>query len=198
MTTHADTIETTYEDDGLPLPPRPRRRLATPVTAGLAAVVVAALGFVGGVEVQRGQQTPAASTAGATQAGAFGFGARQGAAGGAGATGQAPAGLTIGTIASKRGKVLYVTDSNGKLVKVDTNASSKLTRTAATSGRGLYPGDTVVIQGKTAGNGTITATSVRATAKSAASAGGPGGFGGGGGGGFGGGAAPGAGAGSGG
>ena len=47
-----------YEDDWEPapeeraLPPRPRRRLITPASVALAAVLIAAVGFIGGVEVQ--------------------------------------------------------------------------------------------------------------------------------------------------
>ncbi|MDX6639114.1 MAG: hypothetical protein QOF12_125 [Solirubrobacteraceae bacterium] len=196
MSTHAETTEIPYEDEPeTGMPPRARRRLVTPVTTGLAAVLLAAAGFIGGVEVQKGQgssggagapagATPAAfGAAGGARAGGFGGG--QGAAGGAaGAAGN----FTVGTVANKSGNTLYVTDSSGKTIRVQTTASSKITRTAANSVHGVYPGDTVVVQGSTASNGTIKATTVRATSKTAAASGG-GGFGGGGFGGGGGGAA---------
>jgi hypothetical protein len=191
MSTHAETTEMPYEDEPeTGMPPRTRRRLVTPVTTGLVAVLLAAAGFIGGVEVQKGQgsgggagatgcATPAAfGAAGGARAGGFGGG--QGAAGGAGGAGN----VTFGTVANKSGNTLYVTDSSGKTIRVQTTASSKITRTAANSVHGVYPGDTVVVQGSTASNGTVKATTVRATSKTAAASGG-GGFGGG----FGGGAA---------
>jgi hypothetical protein len=195
MSTHAETTEIPYEDEPeTGMPPRTRRRLVTPVTIGLVALLLAAAGFIGGVEVQKGQgsgggagatanATPAAfGAAGGARAGGFGGG--QGAAGAAG-------NFTFGTVANKSGNTLYVTDSTGKTIRVQTTASSKITRTAANSVHGVYPGDTVVVQGSTASNGTIKATTVRATSKTAAASGG-GGFGGGGFGGGGGGAGGGA------
>jgi hypothetical protein len=195
MSTHAETTEIPYEDEPeTGMPPRTRRRLVTPVTTGLVAVLLAAAGFIGGVEVQKGQgsgggagatanATPAAfGAAGGARAGGFGGGqgAAGGAAGGAGAAGN----FTFGTVANKSGNTLYVTDSTGKTIRVQTTASSKITRTAANSVHGVYPGDTVVVQGSTASNGTIRATTVRATSKTAAASGGfGGGFGGGAGGG---------------
>ena len=198
MTTDAQTIETPYEDEPQTgLPPRARRRVVTPVTAGLAAVLLAAVGFIAGVEVQKGQQGGASASAatpaaGAAAGGRGGFGRFGGAGAGPGGAG---GGVTFGTVANKRGRTLYVTDSSGKTIRVRTTASSKITRTAANSVRGVYPGDTVVVQGSTAANGTLTATTIRATSKNAATSGFGGGFGGGGGrfggggGGFGGGAA---------
>jgi hypothetical protein len=186
MSSHADTMDQThgYDDEpgdtGLGLPPRPRRRLVTPVTAGLVALLVAAGGFIGGVEVQKGQgQSPAGAASGPAAA-RFGGGAGGGFAarfGGGAAGGAAAGGVTAGTVAHKRGKVLYVTDSNGKTIKVRTTAGSKVTRNAAASVRGIYPGDTVLVQGKTASSGVVTATRITATSASAASAGGGAGFG---------------------
>ena len=46
------------------LPRRPRRKLVTPLTATLAAVVIAALGFIGGVQVQKSSAAPSASLSG--------------------------------------------------------------------------------------------------------------------------------------
>jgi hypothetical protein len=202
MSTHAETTEIPYEDEPeTGMPPRTRRRLVTPVTTGLVAVLLAAAGFIGGVEVQKGQgsgggagatasATPAAfGAAGGARAGGFGGG--QGAAAGAAGGGGGAGNITFGTVANKSGKTLYVTDSSGKTIRVQTTVSSKITRTAANSVHGVFPGDTVVVQGSTASNGTVTATTVRATSKTAAASGG-GGFGGGGFGGGGGGAGGGA------
>jgi hypothetical protein len=156
------------------LPPRPRRRAVTPVALGLAAALVAAGGFIGGVEVQKGQQDASAPSRAAFPAAAAGGpgGGLRGAPGG-----PAP---TIGQVANKRGRVLYVKDTAGTTIRVRTTAQSKFTRTSGASVRGIYPGDTVLVQGTKRADGSITATQVRATANGVA--GGGGGFGGGGGG----------------
>ena len=70
------------------LPRRPRRKLVTPLTATLAAVLIAALGFIGGVQVQK-------SSADAPSGGG-GF-ARGGGAGGFSPTGGS-SDATVGTV----------------------------------------------------------------------------------------------------
>ncbi len=113
------------------LPPRPRRRIVTPVTAGLTGVLLVAAGFIGGVEVQKGQQDGGGG--GAAGGGAFAQalaarglggggaaaaapgGATQGAPGGGAGTGAGGASdATIGQVANKRGSTLYVTNSDGR------------------------------------------------------------------------------------
>jgi hypothetical protein len=151
-------------------PRRPRRRLITPWTLGLGAVIVAAAGFIAGVNVQKGQ----ASTT-ATAAGPGGFAAqlqRPTADGAAPVTGQ---------VESVDGRTLYVKGADGTTVKVKTTSGSKVTRNAKSQTRAVHPGDTVVVTGTRAKSGTMTAAQVTATA-SGVSAGGFGGFGGGGGG----------------
>ncbi|MEA2341156.1 MAG: hypothetical protein QOG11_1233, partial [Solirubrobacteraceae bacterium] len=119
------------------LPPRPRRRLITPVTGVLAAVVIAGGGFIGGVELQKHQGTsgggagPTAAAGlrpgGAGAAGAGGGGAPGGAGGGA-APGGAGGGAqpTTGTVVSTSGSVIYVKDASGTTVKVKTTSASKV------------------------------------------------------------------------
>ncbi len=159
------------DDDGA-LSPRAKRRPVTPLTGGLAAVLVAAGGFIAGVQVQKGQQDTGSGTgAGLRAAGVAGARGGGAAAGGA----DAP---TFGTVSSKKGATLYVRSADGTTVAVKTNAQSKVTRNAAASARGIYPGDTVVVQATKDESGDLVATQVTATSKSAAAAGG--GFGGGG------------------
>ena len=167
-----------YEDDWEPapeeraLPPRPRRRLVTPASAALTAVLIAAVGFIGGVEVQKGQAdngsgagTGAAGGRAALAAGAAG-GTRGGFAGrGGGAQGNA----TVGSVANKHGSTLYVKDSDGNTVRVKTTSHSKINRTATASAGAIHPGDTVVVQGTKSSSGTITAAQVNATSSAAAS-----------------------------
>jgi hypothetical protein len=163
-------------EDDEPLPKRPRRRLVTPVSAALAGAIVAALGFIGGVEVQKGQDDGSSGNAAAAQAsagaggggagrGGFGGGGGGGQFGGAGATGQSAP--TVGSVANKKGSTLYVKDSDGNLVKVKTTSHSKINRTASTSTGAIHPGDTVIVQGTTSKDGTVTATQVNATASGA-------------------------------
>lgn len=154
-----------------PLPPRPRRRLLTPASGAFAAIVLAGAGFIGGVQVQKRQDDgggtgPAAAAAG----GPPGFAAGGGGGGGGRGRGQLPGGgggATRGEVKSKRGSTLYVESGDGTTVEVRTDDDAKVIRTAAASVRGIYPGDTVVVQGKAAASGTVTASQIIATSASA-------------------------------
>ena len=163
-----------YEDDWEPapeeraLPPRPRRRLVTPASAALAAVLIAAVGFIGGVEVQKGQADDAGAAGGAAGGAAVAAGATGGARGGFAGRGGAQGNATIGSVSNKHGSTLYVKDSNGNTVRVKTTSHSKINRTATASAGAIHPGDTVIVQGTKRSNGTITATQINATSSSAA------------------------------
>jgi len=163
-------------EDDEPLPKRPRRRFVTPVAAALAGALVAALGFIGGVEVQKGQDDGSGGNAAAAQAsagaggggsgrGGFGGGGRGQFGGTGGATGQSAP--TVGSVANKTGSTLYVKDSDRNVVKVKTTSHSKINRTASTSAGAIHPGDTVIVQGTTSKNGTVTASQIQATASGA-------------------------------
>jgi hypothetical protein len=162
--------------DDIPL--RPRARTFTPARVVLGSVLLLALGFIGGVEVQKRSGSGSGTAAPSRFAGRF-TGSATGAARGGGA---ADPGATIGQVANVRGKTLYVTASDGTTKKVKTNANTKVTRSAVSHVRSIHPGDTVIVQGASASNGTVKASRVTATASNAAGAG----FGGGGFGGFGG------------
>jgi hypothetical protein len=187
-----------WEADEEPLPKRPRRRLVTPISATLAGALVGALGFIGGVEVQKSQDDGSSGGNGAAAAfaSAGGSGTARGGFGRAGGTGGGPqfggggpgggqSNATVGSVANKKGSTLYVKDSDGNLVRVKTTSHSKINRTASTTPGAIHPGDTVIVQGDKSSSGTITATQIQATSSSATSglAGlfGGGGFGGGGG-----------------
>jgi hypothetical protein len=151
------------------LPPRPRRRLFTPVTGSLLAVLVAACGFVGGVLIEKGHA--GGGTSGAAGAvggrGAGGFGARAAGARGQAAAfpgGQAGAGGTAGQVSSVRGSTLYIQDTQGNTLRVTLPAGASVTRTTTSSVRAIHPGDAVVVQGSTRHDGSIRASSIRATA----------------------------------
>jgi hypothetical protein len=166
--TYDDDWESVAHDDEGTLPRRPRRRLVTPISAAFAAVLIAALGFFGGVQVQKSQgddggggATNASQTglAAARAAGGAGFGAR------GGASAQGPA--AVGSVANKHGSTLYVKDSDGNTVRVKTTSHSKINRTASTTSGAIHPGDTVIVQGTKSSSGTITATQINATASGA-------------------------------
>ncbi|MEA2275083.1 MAG: hypothetical protein QOC78_43 [Solirubrobacteraceae bacterium] len=176
-----ETFEEEWEDE---LPARPRRRLR-PVTVALAAVLVAAGGFVAGALVQKheGGGTAAAATGRGAGGGfaALAGARRAGAGGGAGAGGAAGAGATVGQVSVVDGSTLYVTGAQGNTVRVRPAPGATVTRTVRSSARSIRPGETVVVQGTTTRSGAISATSIRATAAGL----GFGGFGGGGSGGSG-------------
>lgn len=194
--------ELVYDDDWEPepdeeeaLPKRPRRRFVTPISAALAGALVGALGFIGGVEVQKGQDDGSSSTAGGAQAafaaaggggaGRGGFSRGGGSPQASGGPGGAQSNATVGSVSNKKGSTLYVKDSDGNTIRVKTTSHSKINRTASTSAGAIHPGDTVIVQGSKSSSGTITATQIQATSSTAASGlaglfGGGGGFGGGG------------------
>jgi hypothetical protein len=183
MTDHDTTpdydLDDGWEADEEPLPKRPRRRLVTPISATLAGALVGALGFIGGVEVQKGQDDGSSGGSGtaAAFASAGGGGAARGGfgrGGGAGpqstgGPGGAQSNATVGSVANKKGSTLYVKDSDGNLVRVKTTSHSKINRTASTTAGAIHPGDTVIVQGSKSSSGTITATQIQATSSSATS-----------------------------
>jgi len=171
-------LDDDWEADEEPLPKRPRRRLVTPISAALAGALVGALGFIGGVEVQKGQDdggsgtnasAPAFASAGAGNRGGFARGAGGTGGGGPQFGGGGQSNATVGAVANKKGSTLYVKDSDGNLVRVKTTSHSKINRTASTSAGAIHPGDTVIVQGSTSKNGTVTATQINATAAGATS-----------------------------
>jgi hypothetical protein len=156
------------------LPPRRRRFVFGRAAKALTVALILALGFIAGVLVQKHQGGSSASTSGAANAPTAFAGGRGGFPGaGAGAGG---GGLTVGTVANKKGHSIYVKDSNGTLVRVKVPSASTVTRSAKSKLSAIHPGDTVIVQGATRRHGTVTASTVRATAQGAG--GGGGGFGG--------------------
>ena len=57
----------------------------------------------------------------------------------------------------------------GNKVRVKTSKSSKITRRAVADADAIHPGETVIVQGKTASSGTVEATTVIATTSNAQS-----------------------------
>ena len=158
------------EAQGQELPPRPRRRLLTPLTVTLLVALAAGCGFIGGVQVQKGESSGATS-AGLPAGIASRLGALRGARsaggesaagflGGAGAfLGGAGGGVTTGEVADISGSTLYVTTSEGNTVKVSASGA-KVTKTVSTLLNSIHPGDTVLVRGAKAKNGGIEASSI--------------------------------------
>lgn len=196
--TEDDELEEAGDWDEEPLRRRPRRRLLTPLSALLFALLVGAGGFIAGVLVEKGQvptasaagggrlasllggaasattgtggrSAAAGSSEGASGGGAARFGAGGGAFGaGGGALG---ANATVGQVANISGSDLYVTEPQGNTIKVAASAAH-ITKQVSTSVRGVHPGDTVVVQGTHRSDGSIEAATVRDSGSAGAAAGG--------------------------
>ena len=155
-----------YADDDFSetLPLRPKRAFLTKWSAGLMAIAVTAIGFYGGVELEKSKTTStgASSSALASAAGAT----RAGGAAARGASGRGPGGFagasngTTGTVSSVDGKTIYLKDSAGDTVKAKLASGATITKSEKVGNGKVYPGDSVVITGTTAKNGEITATAV--------------------------------------
>jgi len=170
-------------------PIRPRARLSR-VTKLLLVLAVGAAAFAGGVFAQRHWGVTSSNGSSGSGAGA-GAAARRfaGLGGGSGAGrsasgGRGFGGATIGQVAYLNGTTLYVTDTSGNTVKVKVPKGTPVMKSVTAGIGSVRPGDTVVVRGSTAANGTVTAQSV--SVGGTGLTGGAGGFGGGGAAGFGG------------
>lgn len=169
----------TDDDEEPEFTPRPRRR-AHALTFVLAGALLIAAGFLGGVLLQKHEDhgTSTATTAAGRRAGFTGTGATgtgtggtgtggtgAGAAGGRGGFGgfgggAAGGGGVTGTVKLVDGKNVYVTDTNGNVTKVATNAGSTLTKTDSATIADVAPGDVVIVRGTPNSDGSFTATSL--------------------------------------
>ncbi|MEU9097859.1 DUF5666 domain-containing protein [Streptomyces sp. NPDC048361] len=154
----------------LSAPPRPRLPWLTLLLSG---GLVAGVAFAGGALVEKSQdqgssgtqRTPAAAGRSAIAGtGQRGFaagqggqsGQRQGSAAGAGTAG----GLTIGTVKLVDGSTIYVTDTQGNVVKVTTAGSTQVTESKSGKVSDLQPGQTVTVRGSQNASGDVAATTV--------------------------------------
>jgi hypothetical protein len=129
-------------------------------TSALASALASRFGAAGRGTTGRGT----GGTGGASRFGGFGGGTGTGGAGGAGGAGGSGAAAT-GTVTEVQGSTLYVTNAAGNLVEVKLASTTTVTRDAKTTAGNLVPGDTVIVEGTTAKNGTVSASSVLATAE---------------------------------
>jgi hypothetical protein len=159
-------------DDGDAWPQRgPRRGIKVSIpTMVMLAVLLAGGGIWGGAALQRGEGTSSGSSSLSSLASLF-RGARGTGTGSTSRTGLGGAfgAATAGTVTEVSGSTLYVTNSSGTLVKVTLGPTATVSRTISSSLSGLQVGDTVVVRGTTGSNGTVSATSVSATASGVSS-----------------------------
>lgn len=150
------------------LPRRPRRRLLTPLPLSLLAVLLVALGFIGGVLVEKGEGSSSSTAAAAAAGGGSALASRQRALAGArGAGGSASSSSTgaiarptAGTVAYLEGSTLYVTDAEGNTIKVTTSPATAVTKNVKASVPSIHPGETVTIIGASGASGAVSAESI--------------------------------------
>jgi hypothetical protein len=144
-----------------------RRRTITPITRGLLAVVVAGGAFLGGVLVEKSQAKTSSTSAlpsgvPANIAALFG-GRTSTTVAGSGSGSTTTATQTFGTVKLVDGKYVYVSDPQGNVVRVATNATTKITVSQAAAVSKLKPSTSVIVQGTRGADGTISATSISQT-----------------------------------
>jgi hypothetical protein len=196
---YAGDVPPPYEDDDEPeFRPRPRRR-AHALTFVLGAAVLIAAGFLGGVLLQKHEDHGTSSSAtgaragrfaalasggstgttvaggsgsttagGAAGTGAGGGGGRFG--GGFGGAGGGGGGGVAGTVTLVDGKNIYVTDTTGNVVKLETSASSQLSKTDPATTKDVAPGDVVTARATQNSDGSYTASAVTIIPPSVAAA----------------------------
>ena len=160
-------------DDEPEFRPRPRRR-AHALTFVLAAALLVAAGFYGGVLVQKHEAGASTNASGSGRASRFSGFAGAGASGASGATGAGggfPGGFgggrggaggsgVAGTVKLVDGPNVYVTDTDGNVVKVTTSSTSQLTKTDPATTKDVAPGDVVTVRGTQNSDGSYAATSL--------------------------------------
>jgi Domain of unknown function (DUF5666) len=150
-----------WEDDDA-IPPRPRNRWMRPLPLALIAVAIAAAGFLGGVEAQKG------SEGGSGAAGALpSFTGKPSEGTGSSiapsfAGGAASSAAASGTVTSVEGHTIYVKEANGTTVAVKVGDGATVTRDSNVSAKKVHPGDTVTVEGSKHGS-TVRASSISAT-----------------------------------
>lgn len=149
-----------------------RRRLVTPTTRVLLALVAAAAVFLAGVLVERTQVKTSSSAlpAGlpAGLAALFGGQTTTTATGRAGAnrtttTAGTGAQTTFGTVKLVDGSNVYVSDAQGNVVKVATNGQTKVRVSTDADISKLATNTTVIVQGTRDKDGLVTATQISET-----------------------------------
>ena len=149
-----------------------RRKGVPRATAILGVGLLAAATFLAGIEAQKQWGGSSSSGGLGARGAAFGAGAGTGTTGANGGTqgargtgggffGRGGGGFTAGTVKLVQGSTIYVTTTNGNVVKVSVPSSTAITKSVTTKLSGVHPGDTVTAIGTTSSDGVIKATSLR-------------------------------------
>jgi hypothetical protein len=152
--------------------PAQRRKGVPRATAILGVGLLAAATFLAGIEAQKQWGGSSSSGGLGARGAAFGAGAGTGTTGANGGTqgargagggffGRGGGGFTAGTVKLVQGSTIYVTTTNGNVVKVSVPSSTAITKSVTTKLSGVHPGDTVTAIGTTSSDGVIKATSLR-------------------------------------
>lgn len=153
------------------------------VIGAMLLVLVAVCGFWGGAVLQK-HHDKSTGTASAAASGFAGAAAARrgaaGAAGGAGGTGGfgglgGTGGRTLGTVSDVEGSTVFLTDVSGAIVKITLAPSTKITKTTAGAAADIQLGQSVIVSGTKASDGSTAAatiTIVPATAAPTPAAGG--------------------------
>lgn len=147
------------DDDAIP--PRPRGRLLRPLPLALIALIIAAAGFLGGIEAQKGSEGVSGGVADPGGGGLPNFAALKETAG-ATTAGASASASTNGTVTSVEGHTIYVKESDGTTVAVKVGDGATATRDSDIAAKKIHPGDTVTVEGSKHGS-TVRASSVSAT-----------------------------------
>lgn len=153
----------------------PRRKLPVP-TLVLSGLVIAALGFTGGLFVGKDSSSGSKNSAGSGQfpgrgqggygpggrSGEGGFGGQNGGgqSGGQGAPGGTAGNFTAGTITGISGDTVTVKDMSGQTVKIKIGGSTTIKVTKDGKTTDLKSGQSIVVRGTKGSDGTLTAKSV--------------------------------------
>jgi hypothetical protein len=147
-----------FADDVDEMPDPSSRRLVTPWTLAFAALVLAGVGFVAGIQMEKRQGGGAASVA---LPEGFSPILSGGPTGQAATAGPAAAGdATIGEVKLVDGDNVYVTTPDGATVKVTTTADSQVITMAEGTVSDLEIGDTVIVQGTPNDDGSVAASRI--------------------------------------
>ncbi len=139
-------------------------------TAVLVALLIGAGGLWGGAALQRAHGTTAVAGSASSFERLFSSTGSSGITRGS-FPGISSSSAASGIVTTIEGDTLYVTTASGGLVKVMLGKSTTYTREAKSTASAMQPGDTVIVQGTTAKNGTVAATSVADTAAGVTAAG---------------------------
>jgi hypothetical protein len=156
-TTPEDVLATPPSTDDITsaLKPAKSGRGGPPMmTYVLAAVILVGAGFLAGTILNKGSDSNTSGFPGGALPSGFPGGAT-GAGGGAGG-----GGITFGTVTKVEGDTVYVKRADGTTITVKTNGSTTVQVSTTGTVSDLSPGSTVIVQGSSSGDNTVTAQTI--------------------------------------